>query len=61
MNFQESKTIHELREIAKRRGLVGYYKLRKADLITAIRKHGGGVMDNDEKNNNQFAGHTSPR
>ena len=29
MNFQESKTIRELREIAKRRGLVGYYKLRK--------------------------------
>src|SRR6218665_2479926 len=45
MNFQESKTIRELREIAKRRGLVGYYKLRKADLITAISKHGGGVMD----------------
>src|SRR6218665_1473870 len=45
MNFQESKTIRELREIAKRRCLVGYYKLRKADLITAISKHGGGVMD----------------
>src|SRR6218665_3801731 len=50
MNFQESKTIRELREIAKRRGLVGYYKLRKADLITAISKHGGGVIDNDEYN-----------
>ena len=23
--------------------------MRKADLITAISKHGGGVMDNDEK------------
>src|SRR6218665_3435269 len=45
MNFQERKTIRELREIAKRRGLVGYYKLRKVDLITAISKHGGGVMD----------------
>src|SRR6218665_2920875 len=45
MNFLESKTIRELREIAKSRGLVGYYKLRKADLITAISKHGGGVMD----------------
>src|SRR6218665_3433093 len=45
MNFQESKAIRELREISKRRGLVGYYKLRKADLITAISKHGGGVMD----------------
>src|SRR6218665_3816595 len=45
MNFQESKTIRELRDIAKRRGLVGYYKLRKADLITAISKHGGDVMD----------------
>src|SRR6218665_2747270 len=49
MNFQESKTIRDLREIAKRRSLVGYYKLRKADLITAISKHGGGVMDNNEK------------
>src|SRR6218665_1491229 len=29
--------------------MVGYYNLRKADLITAISKHGGGVMDNDEK------------
>ena len=25
--------------------MVGYYKLRKADLITAISKHGGGVID----------------
>src|SRR6218665_2740560 len=25
--------------------MVGYYKLRKADLITAISKHFGGVMD----------------
>ena len=49
MNFQESKTIRELRDIAKRWGLVGYYKLRKAELITAISKHGAGVMDNDEK------------
>src|SRR6218665_3186548 len=29
--------------------MLGYYKLRKADLITAISKHGGGVMDNDKK------------
>src|SRR6218665_2402423 len=45
MNSQESKPIRELRDIAKRRNMVGYYKLRKADLITAISKHGGGVMD----------------
>src|SRR6218665_2080809 len=45
MNFQESKTIRELREIAKQRKMVGYYKLRKADLITAIGKHGSGVID----------------
>ena len=25
--------------------MVGYYKLRKADLITAFSKNGGGVMD----------------
>src|SRR6218665_1129950 len=50
MNNQKSKTIRELREIAKRKNMVGYYKLRKADLITAISKHGGGVMYNDEKN-----------
>ena len=31
--------------------MVGYYKLRKSDLITANSKHGGGVMDNDEKKN----------
>src|SRR6218665_856450 len=29
--------------------MVGYYKLRKEDLITATNKHGGGVIDNDEK------------
>ena len=45
MNFQESKTIPELREIAKWRNMVGYYKLRKADLNTAISKHGSGAMD----------------
>ena len=49
MNNQKSKTIRELRDIAKRKNMVGYYKLRKADLITAISKQGGGVMDNDEK------------
>ena len=51
MNSQESKTIRALRDIAKRRNMVGYYKLRKADLITAINKRGGGVIDNDEKKN----------
>src|SRR6218665_2891315 len=45
MHSQESKTIRELREIPKQRKMVGYYKLRKADLITAIRKHGSGVID----------------
>src|SRR6218665_1456991 len=45
MNSQESKTIRALREIAKRRNMIGYYKLRKANLITAINKQGGGVMD----------------
>src|SRR6218665_1581228 len=45
MNNQKSKTIRELRDIAKQKKMVGYYKLRKADLITAISKHGGGVMD----------------
>src|SRR6218665_3123226 len=45
MHSQESKTIRELREIAKQRKMVGYYKLRKADLITAISKHGSGVID----------------
>ena len=34
------KTVKELRVIAKRRGLVGYWKLRKADLIAAIDKGG---------------------
>ena len=45
MNNQKSKTSCELRDIAKQKKMVGYYKLRKADLITAISKHGGGVMD----------------
>src|SRR6218665_2436647 len=45
MNFQKSKTIRELRDIAKQKKMVGYYKLRKADLITAISKHGVVVMD----------------
>ena len=54
MNIQESKTIRELRKIVKRRGLVGYYKLPKADLITAISKHDGGIMDNDEKKKNNL-------
>ena len=45
MNFQKSETIRELRDIAKQKKMVGYYKLRKADLIAAINKHGGGVMD----------------
>jgi len=38
--------VNNLRKIAKRKNMVGYYKLRKADLITVIRKHGGGIMDN---------------
>src|SRR6218665_2142327 len=45
MNNQKSKTIRELRDIAKQKKMVGYYKLRKADLITAISKHGGGIVD----------------
>src|SRR6218665_2939762 len=49
MNNQKSNTIRELGDIAKQKKMVGYYKLRKADLISAISKHGGGVMDNDEK------------
>ena len=32
----ETKTVKELREIAKERGLRGYYKLHKAELIDAI-------------------------
>ena len=32
-------------DIAKQKKIVGYYKLPKADLIAAISKHGGGVMD----------------
>src|SRR6218665_3809503 len=47
----EKNTVCELREIAKSKNMIGYYKLRKADLITAISKHGGGVMGNDEKKN----------
>jgi len=34
----ETKTVKELREIAKERGLRGYYKLHKAELIDAINK-----------------------
>src|SRR6218665_2886925 len=45
MNNQKSKTIRELRDITKQKKMVGYYKLRKSDLIAAISKHGGGVMD----------------
>src|SRR6218665_3887807 len=45
MNNQKSKTIRELRDIAKQKKIVGYYKLRKVDLITGISKHGAGVMD----------------
>src|SRR6218665_1082189 len=45
MNNQKSKTIRELRDIAKQKKMVGYYKLRKADLIAAISKHGGDVED----------------
>ena len=36
----ELKTVKELRVVAKQRGLVGYWKLRKADLIAAIDKDG---------------------
>ena len=54
MNFQESKIIGELRDIAKRKRMVGYYKLRKTDLISAVSKLGGGVMDNDEKKKNNL-------
>ena len=47
MNNQKSKSVLELRDIAKQKKMVGqaYYKLRKADLITAISKHGGGDED----------------
>src|SRR6218665_2996479 len=45
----EKNTFRELRDIAKQKKMVGYYKLRKADLISAISKQGGGVMDNDEQ------------
>ena len=35
----ETKTVKELREIAKQRGLKNYYKLRKRQLIDAINTH----------------------
>ena len=35
----ETKTVKELREIAKQRGLRGYYKLRKGQLIDASLIH----------------------
>ncbi|MGM0435666.1 MAG: Rho termination factor N-terminal domain-containing protein [Bacillota bacterium] len=34
----DSKTVTELKEIAKDRGMTGYSKLRKAELIEALRK-----------------------
>ncbi|MFU8787281.1 MAG: Rho termination factor N-terminal domain-containing protein, partial [Candidatus Izemoplasmataceae bacterium] len=34
----EDKTVVELREIAKEAGLTGYSKLKKAELIEALRK-----------------------
>ena len=35
----ETRTVKELREIAKQRGLRNYYKLRKGQLIDAINTH----------------------
>ncbi|MFP4286424.1 MAG: Rho termination factor N-terminal domain-containing protein [Candidatus Izemoplasmataceae bacterium] len=34
----EEKTVVELRELAKEKGLTGYSKLKKAELIEALRK-----------------------
>lgn len=35
----ENLTVKAIREIAKKEGLKGYYKMRKAELISALRKH----------------------
>ena len=37
MNKMESQTVVQLKAIAKERGIGGYYKLRKAELINALK------------------------
>ena len=44
-----SKTVNELRNIARDRGMVGYRKLRKAVLIDAISRHEPAIVDEATK------------
>ena len=47
----ESKTVQQLRQIAKERGLKGYSRLRKADLVKLLEpprgNEGGSLLDED--------------
>src|SRR6218665_3968925 len=44
-----SKTVKKLRNIARDRGLVGYWKLRKEGLIDAISRHEPAIVDEATK------------
>jgi len=44
-----SRTVKELRQIACDRGMVGYWKLRKAALIDAISRHEPAIVDEATK------------
>jgi len=44
-----SRTVKELRNIARDRGMVDYWKLRKAALIDAISRHEPAIVDEATK------------
>ena len=46
-NNYEQMTVPMLKKLARERGLRGYSRLRKAELIQRLREHGSTILDRD--------------